>query len=60
MNAQNYTEKSQQALVKAYQYAQQFNHGQCDVIHLIRALLDDDENMFNSIIKELNQKGSIS
>ena len=59
MNAQNYTEKSQQALVKAYQYAQQFNHGQCDVIHLIRALLDDDENMFNSIIKELNLKKEV-
>ena len=59
MNGQNYTEKSQQSLVKAFQYAQNYQHAQCDVIHLVRAFLDDDENIFSVVLKELNSKKEV-
>ena len=59
MNGQNYTEKSQQSLVKAFQYAQNYHHAQCDVIHLVRAFLDDDENIFSVVLKELNSKKEV-
>jgi ATP-dependent Clp protease ATP-binding subunit ClpB len=59
MNGNNYTEKSQQMLVKAYQIAQSYHHAQCDVIHVIYALLDDDDNMFTTIIQKLNLKKEV-
>lgn len=55
MSNEQYTEKTQQALVQAYQLAQERQHPQVDVPHLLKTLLSEDENFVVRILNELGK-----
>jgi ATP-dependent Clp protease ATP-binding subunit ClpB len=53
MNANEYTERLQQALVKAYQLAGEKKHPQVDVVHLLSALLSDGDGLLVRVLEKL-------
>ncbi len=55
MSNEQYTEKTQQALVQAYQLAQERQHAQVDIPHLFKTLISDDEGFIVKIVNELGK-----
>ena len=56
MNPQNFTIKSQEALGKAQQIAFDSKHAHMDTIHLLRAILDIDQDVTPFLLNKLNVK----
>jgi len=54
MNFNNFTIKSQEAIQKAQQLAQEFGHQQIENEHLFKAIAEVDENVLPFILKKLN------
>ena len=54
MNFNNFTIKSQEAIQRAQQLAQEFGHQQIENEHLFKAITEVDENVLPFILKKLN------
>lgn len=54
MNPNNFTIKSQEALQRAQQLAQEWSHQQIENEHLYKAIAEVDENVLPFILKKLN------
>ena len=54
MNINNFTIKSQEAIQRAQQLAQEFGHQQIENEHLFKAIAEVDENVLPFILKKLN------
>lgn len=54
MNFNKFTIKSQEAVQRAQQLTQGFEHQQIEPEHLLRAMLDVDENVLPFLLKKLN------
>ena len=54
MNFANFTIKSQEAVQRAQQIAQEYEHQQIENEHIIKALLEVDENVTPFLLKKLN------
>ncbi len=54
MNFSNFTIKSQEAIQRAQQIAQSYGHQQIENEHIVKALLEVDENVTPFILKKLN------
>jgi ATP-dependent Clp protease ATP-binding subunit ClpB len=54
MNTNNFTIKSQEAIQQAQQIAQSFGHQQIENEHLVKGILEVDENVTPFILKKLN------
>ncbi len=54
MNFEKFTIKSQEALQKAAEIAMEFQHQGIEPAHLLKALLDTDENVVGYLIAKLN------
>lgn len=54
MNTNNFTIKSQEAIQQAQQMAQGFGHQQIENEHIIKGILEVDENVTPFILKKLN------
>jgi ATP-dependent Clp protease ATP-binding subunit ClpB len=54
MNFANFTTKSQEAIQRAQQIAQEFGHQQLENEHLVKAILEVDENVTPFLLKKLN------
>nr|WP_294777141.1 ATP-dependent chaperone ClpB [uncultured Flavobacterium sp.] len=54
MNTNNFTIKSQEAIQQAQQIAQGFGHQQIENEHIIKGILEVDENVTPFILKKLN------
>ena len=54
MNFNNFTIKSQEAIQRAQQLAQEFGHQQIENEHLFKAIGEVDENVLPFILKKLN------
>jgi ATP-dependent Clp protease ATP-binding subunit ClpB len=53
MNLNKYTEKAQEALYGAQRYAEERNHNQVDVEHLLLQLLDQEEGIVPRVLEKL-------
>lgn len=54
MNFANFTIKSQEAIQRAQQIAQSFGHQQIENEHIVKAILEVDENVTPFLLKKLN------
>ena len=54
MNTNNFTIKSQEAIQQAQQMAQGFGHQQIENEHILKGILEVDENVTPFILKKLN------
>ncbi|MCK5907285.1 MAG: type VI secretion system ATPase TssH, partial [Flavobacteriales bacterium] len=54
MNFNEYTVKSQEAVQKAQQIAQGFQNPQIEVTHILKGILEVDENVLPFLLKKLN------
>lgn len=54
MNFNNFTIKSQEAIQKAQQIAQNFGHQQIENEHIVKAIFEVDENVTPFLLKKLN------
>lgn len=54
MNFANFTIKSQEAVQRAQQIAQSFGHQQIENEHIVKAILEVDENVTPFLLKKLN------
>lgn len=54
MNFNEYTVKSQEAVQKAQQIAQGFKHPQIEVTHILKGILEVDENVLPFLLKKLD------
>ena len=54
MNFANFTIKSQEAIQRAQQLAQSFGHQQIENEHIVKAILEVDENVTPFLLKKLN------
>ncbi len=54
MNFNEYTVKSQEAVQKAQQIAQGFQHPQIEILHILKGILEVDENVLPFLLKKLN------
>ncbi len=54
MNFNNYTIKSQEAIQRAQQIAQEFGHQQIENEHILKAIFEVDENVTPFLLKKLN------
>lgn len=54
MNFANFTIKSQEAIQRAQQIAQSYGHQQIENEHIVKALLEVDENVTPFLLKKLN------
>ena len=54
MNFNNFTIKSQEAIQRAQQIAQSYGHQQIENEHIVKALLEVDENVTPFLLKKLN------
>ncbi len=54
MNFANYTIKSQEAIQRAQQIAQSFGHQQIENEHIVKAILEVDENVTPFLLKKLD------
>nr|WP_292960726.1 ATP-dependent chaperone ClpB [Muricauda sp. UBA7809] len=59
MNFNNFTIKSQEAIQRAQQLAQEFGHQQIENEHLFKAIAEVDENVLPFILKKLNVNTSL-
>jgi ATP-dependent Clp protease ATP-binding subunit ClpB len=53
MNFNNYTIKSQEAIQKAQQIAQGYEHQQIENAHILKALFEVDENVLPFVLKKV-------
>ena len=53
MNLDNYTTKSQQALLNAQRLAEEFNHQEIEPGHLLLALLEESEGVVSAIVTRI-------
>lgn len=53
MNEQMYTQKVQSLLLASIELAQNINHPEVDVIHLLDGIVKDEENIFSLLVKRL-------
>ncbi|HEU5318340.1 MAG TPA: Clp protease N-terminal domain-containing protein, partial [Chloroflexota bacterium] len=53
MNVNKYTEKAQEALYGAQRYAEERNHNQVDVEHLLLQLVDQEEGVIPRLLEKL-------
>jgi ATP-dependent Clp protease ATP-binding subunit ClpB len=53
MNLDKYTQKSQEAILKAQQLAQQFHHQAIEPAHLLLALLQQEEGVVSAIVTKV-------
>ena len=54
MNLNEYTVKSQEAVQKAQQIAQGYQHPQIEVTHILKGILEVDENVLPFLLKKLD------
>jgi ATP-dependent Clp protease ATP-binding subunit ClpB len=54
MNFNNYTIKSQEAIERAQQLAQEYGHQQIENEHILKAIFEVDENVTPFLLKKLN------
>jgi ATP-dependent Clp protease ATP-binding subunit ClpB len=54
MNLENYTQKSQSAVLAAQQLAQDFNHQNVELAHLLLALVRDEEGVVPAILTKVS------
>ena len=54
MNFNNYTIKSQEAIQRAQQLAQEYGHQQIENEHILKAIFEVDENVTPFLLKKLN------
>lgn len=59
MNFANFTIKSQEAIQRAQQIAQSYGHQQIENEHLVKAILEVDENVTPFLLKKLNVNVSL-
>ncbi|WP_222984362.1 ATP-dependent chaperone ClpB [Flagellimonas meishanensis] len=59
MNFNNFTIKSQEAIQRAQQLAQEYSHQQIENEHLFKAIAEVDENVLPFILKKLNVNSSM-
>jgi ATP-dependent Clp protease ATP-binding subunit ClpB len=59
MNFNNFTIKSQEAIQRAQQLAQQYGHQQIENEHIFKALFEVDENVTPFLLKKLNVNVSL-
>ncbi len=59
MNLNNFTIKSQEAIQKAQQIAFGFQHGSIENAHILKALMEVDENVVSYLFKKLNVNNNI-
>lgn len=59
MNMQNYTIKAQEAIAKAQQIAFGNQHQAIENVHLLKALLEIDENVIGFLLKKLSVSASM-
>ncbi len=53
MNLNNYTQKSQEAILHAQQLAQDYNHQAIEPVHLLLSLLQQDEGVVPAIVNKV-------
>ena len=53
MDMNKFTEKTQQAIIEAQRLAQDYNHSQIDVEHLLAALLDQEDGVVPQVLSKL-------
>jgi ATP-dependent Clp protease ATP-binding subunit ClpB len=53
MNLNKYTQKAQEAVINAQTLAQEYNHSQIEPLHLLAALLSQEEGVVPQIIRRL-------
>ena len=53
MNGSNFTHKTQQAILKARSIAQKKNHQQVDALHLLLALLSQNNGIVLTVLQEI-------
>ena len=53
MNLDNYTNKSQQAVLRAQRLAEEFNHQEIEPIHLLYALLEESEGVVPAVVTRI-------
>jgi len=54
MRFDHYTERAQDATMRAYQILQRYNHNQVDVEHLMLALLEQPEGVVPELMERMN------
>ena len=59
MNFANFTIKSQEAIQRAQQIAQSYGHQQIENEHIIKGILEVDENVTPFLLKKLNVNVSL-
>ncbi len=58
MNLENYTKKSQEAVLRAQRMAEENNHQEIDSVHILAALLEQTDGVVPAIVKKV--AGSVS
>lgn len=53
MNLDNYTNKSQQAVLRAQRLAEEFNHQEVEPIHLLVSLLEESEGVVPAVVTRI-------
>jgi ATP-dependent Clp protease ATP-binding subunit ClpB len=53
MNLNKYTQKAQEAVINGHTMAQEYNHSQIEPVHLLAALLRQEEGVVPQIVKRL-------
>jgi ATP-dependent Clp protease ATP-binding subunit ClpB len=53
MNFDNYTTKSQQAVLQAQRFAEEFNHSEIEPVHLLYALLEESEGVVPAVVSRI-------
>lgn len=59
MNFEQFTLKTQQSIQRAQQIAMSFNHGQVEGIHLLKAILEEDDRITPFVLKKFNVSASV-
>ena len=54
MQFDKYTERAQDALMRAYEILHRYQHSQADTVHLFLALLEQPDGMVEHILKALD------
>ncbi|MFN2137747.1 MAG: Clp protease N-terminal domain-containing protein, partial [Candidatus Promineifilaceae bacterium] len=53
MRIDKFTQKSQEALQEAQQLASEYNHPNIEPVHLLKALLDQDDGVVRSVLRRI-------
>jgi ATP-dependent Clp protease ATP-binding subunit ClpC len=59
MRFDRFTERAQDAAMRAYEILQRYNHGQIDTEHLLLALLEQPEGLVSQILGEMEADGNV-